>query len=196
MESGFHGEASARFLPIVPGSPLDFSRQVQWVPAGSKGRIIGQPKRQGRFRKGAGNPGPFPLCHMQVSTVRPTSKKEIDQIIADCVRQGYNMIRIMHIPGKAKYQRSGVTIDRAKFIPQNQQEFREYFDEDRLRLLDYLLAEAGKRGIYCFWYLMSSFCGWDGCDRRRALGRQEPSRAAVSRQLYVNPAFRRNWRRE
>lgn len=193
-KAAFMGRLQPRFLPIAPGSPLDFSRQVQWVPAGSKGRIIANPNGKAAFEKEPETPVRFRCATMQVSTVRPTSKKEIDQIIADCVRQGYNMIRIMHIPGKAKYQRSGVTIDRAKFIPQNQQEFREYFDEDRLRLLDYLLAEAGKRGIYCFWYLMSSFCGWtDATAAAHWVGRNLQGQQFHA-QLYVNPAFRRNWK--
>ena len=186
-KAAFMGRLQPRFLPIAPGSPLDFSRQVHWIPAGSKGRIIANRNGKAAFEKEPETPVRFRCATMQVSTVRPTSKKEIDQIIADCVRQGYNMIRIMHIPGKAKYQRSGVTIDRAKFIPQNQQEFREYFDEDRLRLLDYLLAEAGKRGIYCFWYLMSSFCGWtDATAAAHWVGRNLQGQQFHA-QLYVNP---------
>ena len=193
-KAAFMGRLQPRFLPVAAGSPLDFSRQVRWIPAGSKGRIIVNRSGKAAFEKEPETPVRFRCATVQVSTVRPTSRREIDQFLNDCVRQGYNMFRIMHIPGKAKYQRSGIPIDRAKFIPQNQQEFQEYFDENRLRLLDYLLAEAGKRGIYCFWYLMSSHCGWTDATAsghwigKNLQGQQFPA------QLYVNPKFRRNWK--
>ncbi|WP_417169613.1 hypothetical protein [Victivallis sp.] len=120
------------------------------------------------------------------------------QKIANDIKQlkqlGINLVRF-HGPvyAKNKYRRFGVTIDQAKMIPQSQEEFREYFDEQKLRAFDYALAELSKNGIYVFWDLMSSYCGWtDALQSGHWVGKDLLGKQFHA-QLYVNETFRRNW---
>ena len=78
-------------------------------------------------------------------------------------------------------------------IPQSHEEFRNYFDEKKLRAFDYALNRLAENGIYIFCDLMAGFCGWTDANQpghwvgKDLLGRE------FHAQLYVNETFRRNW---
>lgn len=180
------------------GSALDFSRLVASRPIEGKGRII--INKEGKCATELEPETPLRLRAMGMTLRFRGSKrsipdlKKIDRDIKQMKRLGINLVRF-HFPNfvKNKYRRSGITIDKATMIPQSQEEFQEYFDEDKLKAYDYALAELARNGIYVFCDLMSSFCGWtDAAQPGHWVGKDLLGKEFHA-QLYVNEAFRRNW---
>lgn len=180
------------------GSALDFSGFVVSRPIGDKERIIinkagkcateQEPQRPLRFR------GMEMTLRFRESKECIPDLKKIDQDIKQMKRLGINLVRF-HFPNlvKKQYRRYGVTIDEATMIPQSQKEFQEYFDEEKLKAYDYALAELSRNGIYVFFDLMSSFCGWtDAAQPGHWVGKDLLGKEFHA-QLYVNETFRRNW---
>lgn len=188
------GESKEIFQEIKAGSALDFSKLTARVPAGSKGRIIINKNGQLAFEEEANTSLRFSsLSFPFYATCRTYT--DVDKIIKRISIQGYNMVRFHAISfAKGKYQKNGVTIDQAKFIPQNADEFKEYFNEDRLKLFDYVLAELGKHGIYVYFDIMTAYTGWtDAVQAGHWLGKDLLGKQFHA-QLYVNKAFRQNWK--
>lgn len=172
------------------GSALDFSRIAPRSPIGEEDRLIINAEGKCAPRRDPSRPLRFRGAGMRVTT----DLRKIDRDIEQMKRLGINLVRF-HGPDfvNDKYKRSGVTIDQAKMIPQSQEEFREYFDEKKLRAFDYALDRLAENGIYIFCDLMTSFCGWTDANQpghwvgKDLLGRE------FHAQLYVNETFRRNW---
>ncbi len=172
------------------GSALDFSQIAAFPPIGKEDRIIINNEGKCAVRKNPTHPLRFRSAVMQFVPDPQKIANDIKQL----KQLGINLVRF-HGPvyAKNKYRRFGVTIDQAKMIPQSQEEFREYFDEQKLRAFDYALAELSKNGIYVFWDLMSSYCGWtDALQSGHWVGKDLLGKQFHA-QLYVNETFRRNW---
>ncbi len=172
------------------GSALDFSRIAARPPISERDRLIINASGKCAPRQDPARPLRFRGAGMRVTT----DLRKIDRDIEQMKRLGINLVRF-HGPDfvKEKYRRLGVTIDQAKMIPQSHEEFRNYFDEKKLRAFDYALNRLAENGIYIFCDLMAGFCGWTDANQpghwvgKDLLGRE------FHAQLYVNETFRRNW---
>ena len=172
------------------GSALDFSRIAARPPISEGDRLIINASGKCAPRQDPARPLRFRGAGMRVTT----DLRKIDRDIEQMKRLGINLVRF-HGPDfvNDKYKKNGVTIDQAKMIPQSHEEFRNYFDEKKLRAFDYALNRLAENGIYIFCDLMAGFCGWTDANQpghwvgKDLLGRE------FHAQLYVNETFRRNW---
>lgn len=187
------GIPEGRFQPIKKGTALDFSNIPVRIPAGEKGRIVVNPQGNLAFEQDIDTPVRFRSCTFPFDA--NISIETIDNFVDNLMVQGYNMVRF-HGPKfrKAKYMRYGVTIEDVTFIPQSNDDFDEFFDEEKLRKFDYVLSELGKRGIYVYFDVMTSFAGWtDALQPGHWVGKDLLGRQFHA-QLYVNAKFRQNWK--
>ncbi len=189
----YMGNSNGNFLPIKKGSALDFSNIPVRVPAGEKGRLTINKEGKLAFEDDLSTPVRFRSCSFPFRT--NIGKGFIDNYINNLMLQGYNMVRF-HGPvfKKSKYYRYGVTIEDVSFIPQNEEDFREYFDEERLQRFDYILEELGKRGIYVYFDIMASFAGWTDAQQPGHWVGKDLQGKEFNAQLYVNEEFRQNWK--
>ena len=172
------------------GSALDFSRIAPRSPIGEEDRLIINAEGKCAPRRDPSRPLRFRGAGMRVTT----DLRKIDRDIEQMKRLGINLVRF-HGPDfvNDKYKRSGVTIDQAKLIPQSQEEFRNYFDEKKLRAFDYALNRLAENGIYIFSDLMAGFCGWTDANQSGHWVGKDLLGKEFHAQLYVNETFRRNW---
>ena len=172
------------------GSALDFSKIAISRPIGEKGRII--INREGKCATELEPETPLRFRGAGMNVI--PDRKKIDRDIRQMKRLGINLVRF-HGPDfvKGKYKRGGVTIDNAAMIPQSDKEFREYFDEEKLKAFDYALAKLAQNGIYVFCDLMAGFCGWTDATQPGHWVGKDLLGKEFHAQLYVNNVFRRNW---
>jgi hypothetical protein len=191
------GPSDGFFQAIKKGTALDFSHLPTRVPSGKKGRLI--VNRAGRlaFEKDPDAPVRFRAASFPLLTGYCKTRAGADREISALERQGYNMVRfhgVIRRFAKGKYNRFGVTIDQATFVPQTPAEFSEFFDEEKLKLFDYVLDELGKRGIYVYMDVMTAYTGWtDAMQAGHWVGKDLLGQQFHA-QLYVNDAYRRNWK--
>lgn len=182
-------------LHVVPGSALDFSPFSDRSPAGTHGRATVNERGELVF---ASRPDePIRFLSLQWIPPRYEFSHLTDAQLADyadaIVRQGYNLVRFHflddYLSGNTrapalKRSTQPVLLDRPEDIA---------WDPRALDRVHRFLFELKRRGVYWNVDLMTSFVGFaNGAAQHAGIVTGDGFNTKV--QLYVNPAYRANWR--
>ena len=183
-------------LYVEPGSALDFSGLVEWIPAGALGRVIVNGRGELAFEKRPDEAVRFFCCsfaHHEEIAFRFYTHRELEEFADAIARQGYNMIRFHYLDEMLSGSKRGAYLREPEkqplILPESADEIQ--FEPGVLDRFLYFVAACGKRGIYVNLDLMSSFIGYD--NGLNPLLPRAGDRITKT-QLLINDAYRRNWK--